>query len=144
MECEDGAGDGDSDVLCEDGRPHHGVPGPDIHQPAQAVAQHQQGQTAHQAVDCHQLQTVAGIQTRSVTGRASGETNIARYSHKAWDLGERKDLYFLSKYTSNATSVLHYYSCSPIISDLPSRWSMKSPPMNCQVRSAQAARARER
>ena len=54
---QDGGGDGDGDVLAEDGQPHHVVPGPHIHQPPQGVAQQEQGQAAHQTVNRHQLQT---------------------------------------------------------------------------------------
>ena len=54
---QDGGGDGDGDVLGEDGQPDHVVPGPHVHQPAQGVTEQQQGQTAHQTVDRHQLET---------------------------------------------------------------------------------------
>ena len=66
MKCEDGGGDGDGDVLSEDGGPDHLVPGPDVHQAAEAVAQDQEGQTAHQAVHRHQLQTVVAGREREV------------------------------------------------------------------------------
>ena len=38
---QDGGGDGDGDVLAEDGQPDHVVPGSHIHQPPQGVPQQQ-------------------------------------------------------------------------------------------------------
>ena len=59
MKREDGRGDGDGDVLSDDGHLDHVVPGPDIHQPAQGVPEEEEGEAAHQTVHCHQPETLA-------------------------------------------------------------------------------------
>ena len=59
MESQDNTGDGDGDILGEDGGLDHDVPGPRVHQPAQSVAEDEECEAADQAVHRHQLETVA-------------------------------------------------------------------------------------
>ena len=74
MESQDNTGDGDGDILGEDGGLDHDVPGPRVHQPAQSVAEDEECEAADQAVHRHQLETVAtteGVKTPAAFTAAS-------------------------------------------------------------------------